>query len=148
MDPLRRAAEAIHEACATWRYRPLPKSRRDEFHAIYNEALNGFDRPEHRPCVLKGGTLMATDYVRVVVGDYGPWVEFEREQITVPLPLMPFQEWRGDKAYVERRGLNIKYIARHINGVMVYDQLGPVKYADYKPGMLYISTLDFERVQL
>lgn len=148
MRNLQRARDAIEEAVYTWKYRPLPKYRKDEFYAIYSQALNGFDSPAKRPCILNDGTLVANDYLRVVVGDYGPWVEFDRSQILTPLPLLPGHEWRLDTEYLERRGLQIKYIARHINGVMVYDQVATVKYADYQVGKIYISTLDFRPIRL
>lgn len=125
-------------------YRPLPKRVKPEAYAAYAEGYNGFDKTG-RSCVI-GGVTVATDFERLVVGDYGPWVEFTAEQLSIidQLTVPEGQRWRLDKEYIERQGLSIKYIWYQYGGVKVYHQQAGVKYADYRPGYYYISTLDFD----
>lgn len=95
------------------------------------------------------GTLFARGYVRIVYGDHGPYIEFQREHIRIglepkcrtPLPKHCFYEW-----LIPVDGSNIK----------VYDQKRDVRklrnppaggfcgdrkegYADYRVGFVYVS---------
>ena len=44
---------------------------------------------------LKDGTLFASDYVRVVIGLQGPYIEFEAVHIVAQLKTKPGQEYRS-----------------------------------------------------
>lgn len=103
----------------------------------------------------KRGTLFSRGYVRIVYGDHGPYIEFTPEQVICglkkkfdnPLPPKAFYEWM-----LPVDGSNIK----------VYDQKKSVKdlrnpppgghrgeraegYADYIPGMIYVSPYDLRK---
>lgn len=104
------------------------------------------------------GTTLATEYVRVVYGDHGPYIEFRREQILCALkPKFGSRELPPD-AYFEW------LVPTDGSMVKVYDQKRDVKhvrnapaggfagnraegYADYVPGMIYVSPWEL-RIQV
>lgn len=81
--------------------------------------------------LTRSGELLATGYVRVVIGDRGPYVEFAAEHLNLlalhesPVPHL---------YYVELRSV--------VDDVKVYAQLLGVGYADYVPGMFYASPFE------
>lgn len=102
----------------------------------------------------KKGTLIAKGYTRIVYGDHGPYIEFDKKNIIAsliskfssPPPPTSYYEW-----FTIKDGSFIK----------IYDQLKDVKsipfapkgghreyrkegYADYKPGMIYISPFEIQ----
>lgn len=86
------------------------------------------------------GTLLCRGYMRIVIGDYGAFVEITDTQI-IKSNLMPKpgQEYRyQDPRYSQ----NVKYLwltAKDRSDCKIYQQLKPVSYADYIPGRYYIS---------
>lgn len=133
--------ELIRNLAERYKYRPLPKEMRDYALHIYETHLNGFDDP--KPCRIDG-VLIADKISRVVIGDYGAYVEIAKDDLKVELTVPENQTWRFNTEYIERKQLTLKYHWYEYNGVKVYFQLGEVKYADYKPGFYYISVLDFD----
>lgn len=132
----------IKEMEVRYKFRPLPRYARSRTHNFYATHLNGFINPQ-RPLYIKG-QLIAHNFDRVCIGDYGAYVEIDPTEILVSFFVEPGQEWRMDEAYIERRGLNVKYRWFNILGMKLYHQLGEVSYADYKVGKCYISVLDFD----
>ena len=89
---------------------------------------------------LKDGTLFANDYNRVVIGGQGPYIEFSKEHIVCELETEPGQEYRGKGKYA-----HCKYFWGRPKGrsiAKVYLQRSTVNYADYRPGMYYVSPDD------
>lgn len=101
-------------------------------------------------CVLAGNpvttlctlddTVICKGYTRIVIGDYGAFVEISPNQICEEvLRCKPGQEYRyQDKRFAE----NVKYLwltARDRSYCKIYLQKKKVSYADYIPGMYYIS---------
>lgn len=86
------------------------------------------------------GTKVCAGYERIVIGDYGAFVEISPERICRnSLCCKPGQEYRLSD---ERFALNVKYIwltAKDRSGCKIYFQKKKVAYADYIPGMCYIS---------
>lgn len=84
---------------------------------------------------LKDGTLFAKEFNRVVHGGRGDYVEFENNQIL--LPLIP--KFGND---IIHDNLDIYYwwlFPENHPEVKVYLQKKTVKYADYEIGKYYIS---------
>lgn len=95
------------------------------------------------------GTLFAVGYVRVVFGDHGPYLEFERRHIRVvlkqkfgkPLPADAYYEWlepvdgSGVKVYDQRR--DVKNLPNPPAGGFRGNRVEG--YADYRPGFIYVS---------
>lgn len=85
------------------------------------------------------GTTICNKYRRIVVGDYGAFVEFEHKPDGVNFIIAPGQEYRVND---ERYSKNVKYIWLTIpdnSNIKIYHQKKPVDYADYLPGMYYVS---------
>lgn len=99
------------------------------------------------------GSVLATSYVRVVYGDHGPYVEFRRDQMVCalrpkfgnrPLPADAYYEWlvpidgSGVKVYDQKRDV------RHVKNAPAGGFSGnrAEGYADYVPGMIYVSPWD------
>lgn len=78
------------------------------------------------PLHTRAGEPFATGYSRVVIGERGPYVEFSPSQVTAQLTYVDTPHYYFAEA-------------RTAEGVMVYHQKHRVEYADYLPGMLYVS---------
>jgi hypothetical protein len=112
-----------------------------------------------RKFYTKNGTLFAIGYIRVVYGDHGPYVEFERKHIKAVL--MP--KFAGEDIDPARY---YEWLYPTCDPTMkVYDQKRDVKkmknppeggfrgnraegYADYEVGMIYVSPYDFANIEL
>lgn len=86
------------------------------------------------------GLKVACGYIRVVIGDRGPYIEFSDEMMgSSPDIYIPHeQKWRIKNPlcfYVEWRTNDENYIK-------IYEQKRTVKYADYQTGLWYISPFD------
>ena len=86
------------------------------------------------------GSLLTRGYVRIVIGDRGPYVEFEEKHIIDDSVMIPSDQQdrihHPDKYYyAELRSKDEAY-------TKVYYQFKVVNYADYKIGMFYISPFD------
>jgi len=87
------------------------------------------------------GCLVAIGFERVVEGERGPYVEFHEDHIQLAhLVTPPEEEWRkaSPSAYYEELRTN------DTAWVKVYKQRRSVGYADYVPGLYYISPFDLE----
>jgi hypothetical protein len=85
------------------------------------------------------GTLLATGYTRIVVGERGAYIEFAPENMCMEnLHIPSDQKWRlqSEAAYY------IEHRSRDEVNVKVYEQRRTVGYADYKAGMFYIAPGD------
>jgi len=92
-----------------------------------------------RPLYDLHGTLVSNGYDRIVVGDYGPYIEVSDEQIArANVKVKSGQEWRiNNKKYSD----TVKYwwlTSTSDSGVKIYLQRRPVEYADYRIGYYYI----------
>lgn len=97
------------------------------------------------PLSTLDGTLLCQGYNRIVIGDYGAFVEIAPDLICKEvLRCKPGQEFRYmDERFAE----NVKYIwltAKDRSGCKIYLQKKKVSYADYVPGMYYISVYEVE----
>ena len=102
------------------------------------------------------GTLFAVGYRRVVYGDHGPYLEFDREHIvcdlrkkfSTPLPDTAYYEWLKPadgslvKVYDQKRDVkNIPFAPK--GGHREYRKEG---YADYVPGKIYVNPYELKVV--
>lgn len=93
-------------------------------------------------CTLDN-TILCNGYNRIVIGDYGAFVEISPGQIREEvLRCKPGQEYRYQD---ERFTRNVKYVwltAKDRSYCKIYLQKKTVDYADYVPGMYYISVYE------
>lgn len=95
----------------------------------WNES--GEDTTVRKILYRRSGEVFAHGYNRVVVGDYGAFLEFTPEQLIEQL-----RSFFGDKT--PQRNIKYRYMIP-VNGFFkVYHQLQPVRYADYIPGCYYV----------
>ena len=81
------------------------------------------------------GTLITNKYERIVIGDYGAFIEFQNPN-QEKLIIQPGEEYRLKQDY------KVKYEWLTINDgseIKIYHQINLVDYADYKIGMYYVS---------
>ena len=111
----------------------VPSGSLDADAALRSLASDGDDGMEF---FNKEGTKIAKGYVRVVVGDYGPYVEFDRKNMVLDNVK---EKWPGSEKKT------IKYIWLETDDkakTKIYWQRKKVPYADYQIGMYYIHPSD------
>lgn len=98
---------------------------------------------EFKEFYTRYGLKIAVGYNRIVYGGRGPYIEFDERHLRFKNLFIPQDSiWRihSNKAfYVEYRSVCPSY-------VKVYFQKKPVRYADYKIGLYYISPFDLENI--
>lgn len=91
----------------------------------------------------KNGTIIAYGYKRIVIGDYGAFIEIDESQINnTNISIQKGQEYR---IFDEKYNKHVKYFwltANDNSGIKIYFQQKTVSYADYKPNMYYISPFE------
>lgn len=118
-------------------YRPLNEQDSKLIRADYaKKVLIPIDGNEFFEFCSQSGLLLAKGYERVVIGDYGAYVEFSREQIQ--------HDSICDK-FIRKKAPRQKYWWMESNDeyrIKIYEQIRVVSYADYRPGMFYIAPID------
>ena len=124
-----------------YKYKPLPCEESIEARREYENNLPaGFSAKKtiSFPLYSRQGLKIANGFRRIVIGDYGAFIEIE-EIVMDNICVKPGQEFRiNDKRY----SINIKYhwyTTKDDSDAKLYFQQKGVSYADYKPGMWYIS---------
>lgn len=113
----------------------------------YRDALPGWCKLNGCiiPCYTLSGTLIAKGYNRIVIGDYGAFVEFTSEQaVKSNMIVQPGQEYRITDPRFSERVKYFWYTAKDDSGVKIYFQQKTVTYADYLPGMYYVSPYELQ----
>ena len=124
-----------------YKYQPLTKELSEKVRNIFTVNIPSFltISGEIKPLHTLKGTLICNGYDRIVVGDYGAFIEFSEEHIASEFAIKAGQEYRvNDEKYKK----NIKYIWLTINDgsdIKIYLQKRKVSYADYKPKKYYVS---------
>lgn len=94
----------------------------------------------NHPIFSLDGLLLANKADRIVIGDYGAFIEVaDKDMIKENLKVKPGQEYRIND---ERYAKNVKYhwyIPKEGYETKCYYQQRSVSYADYKPGCWYFS---------
>lgn len=139
------AADIIQEVTnniQSGKYIPLRREKSRAIREYYRNNLPDYLSPEGQQINLysSGGLLIASGYERIVIGDYGAYIEVSPEQIIKDsLRIQSGQEYRiNDERFKDR----VKYVwltAKDDSGIKIYFQRRRVAYADYLPGMYYIS---------
>lgn len=125
-----------------YNYRCLPDELSQTVRKKYRESIP--------PCLCMNGgvltirslsgTVIANGYDRIVIGDYGAFIEFSKEQVVLKnIKVKKGQEYRiNDKNFCDK----VKYIwltAKDESDVKIYFQRRSVPYADYKVDKYYVS---------
>ena len=125
-------------------YRPLPKEASKLVREHYRRRLSIPEFGGGEEVVLKNecGTVIATSYRRVVIGDYGAFIEFAPEHL-VKESIKP--KFAGPQ---KKEASYLWYETKDPAQTKVYLQQHRVTYADYAIGKYYVSPDDvfIERV--
>lgn len=120
-------------------YKPLPPALSKQYRELFmaNIPSGLLISGATQPLFTLKGTQICSGYDRIVIGDYGAFIEFSEEQVSNEFVCKRGEEFRlADKRY------NCKYIWLTLNDgsdIKIYHQIKTVKYADYKVGKYYIS---------
>lgn len=119
-------------------YRPLPKEASEIVREHYRRQLSVPEFGGGEEVVLKNecGTVIATGYGQVIIGDYGAFIEFAPEQLVKEnvKPKFPGPQ-KKDASY-------LWYETTDAAQTKVYLQQHRVTYAKYSPGRYYVSPDD------
>lgn len=129
------------ELSKKYNYKKLSEKESYIAHSIYACTIPEFLEQYNQPLYTVKGTKICDNFERIVIGDYGAYIEFSSEQANKNLFLIaPGQEYR-----LEPRYNNVKYIWLTINDdsqIKIYYQKNTVSYADYKPQKYYVSVYE------
>ena len=128
----------VNTAAPRWRgSRPLNMTT--DYQDRLRIPLEGND---HTRFETKSGLHVATGYTRIVIGERGPFIEFNPEHIIlVNLHIPKNMRWKLTSYWRAREDL-IEWRTNDDANVKVYEQLKTVDYADYRAGLIYISPFD------
>lgn len=129
----------ISKIVSEYKYKPLPNNKSILARQWFIKKLPDSIKLDGEICSLYSTqeTLITNSYNRIVVGDYGAFIEFEDvipENIIIPKE----QQYRQSANYIN----NVKYLwytTIDNSRCKIYYQLKTVNYADYKIGKYYIS---------
>jgi len=89
------------------------------------------------------GTHIAKGYSRIVIGDYGAFIEIKLSSaISSNMKVKPGQEFRATERFK-----TCKYhwlTAKDNTDIKIYLQKNRVSYADYEPGFIYVSPYEIK----
>lgn len=137
------AMRLINHLKEQYHYKPVPITlEMGDVRQVYKRLLPDWCKLEGEEQVVlrtNSGTPVLNGYKRIVIGDYGAFIEAAPEQANRKyVRVKSGQEYRmSDPQYA-----SCKYIwltATDDSNVKIYFQKHTVEYADYVPGMLYIS---------
>ena len=124
-----------------YKYKPLPGDLSDKYRNYFAENIPEWllTHDYNSPLYTLTGTKLCNSHGRIVVGDYGAFVEFYEEAPETEFVIKSGQEYRvNDPKYID----HVKYIWLTVldnSGVKIYKQKRTVRYADYLPGCYYVS---------
>ncbi len=124
-----------------YNYKKLSHKESCVARSIYASTLPEFLEQHNQPLYTVKGSKICNNFDRIVIGDYGAYVEFSSEQANKDL----FTIAAGQEYRLEPRYNNVKYIWLTIEDnsqVKIYYQKNTVSYADYKPQKYYVSVYE------
>lgn len=140
----------IEELVSQYKYKPLNKELSAKQRQLYLAELPSYFAVEgNLNCKLYDtyNNLVAYGYSRIVIGDYGAYIEIPLDKMILEnLIVKPGEEYRFNKNYT-----NVKYhwyCLRNNQDIKIYYQKHTVPYADYKPEMFYISPYELRIIHI
>lgn len=133
-----------NELSNKYKYKKLSNKLSNIARNIYADTIPAFllSFDKTKSLYTLNGSLICNGYDRIVIGDYGAYIEFSSEQANKDLfTIAAGQEYRIDNL----RYANVKYAWLTINDgsqIKIYYQKNTVSYADYKPQYYYISVYE------
>lgn len=124
-----------------YKYKPLSDELSKKYREFFTENIPDWLPLEGgtTPLYTSAGSIITCRYDRIVVGDYGAFIEFSGPLYDGQFEIAPGQEYR---VHDERYSSKVKYVWLTVNDdskVKIYHQKRTVNYADYKADMYYVS---------
>ena len=124
-----------------YKYKPLPDELSSKYRQFFRENIPGWLNidGEKSPIFTIQGTKICDSYDRIVIGDYGAFLEFSEKPKNTKFIIQPGQEYRVNDPRYSR---NVKYIWLTVDDgsrIKIYKQKRTVSYADYLPEKFYVS---------
>lgn len=125
-------------------YKKLAPEMSKQARAIYKRYTDMLDLNPAKPLYTHNGIKIAEGFERLVIGDYGAYIEYDLSQVPAGMrySVEPGQEYRKLPGWRDR----VKYIWYTVPDsephIKIYWQLRPVSYADYKRKKFYISPFE------
>ncbi len=125
-----------------YKYKPLKDELSEKYRQFFKDNVPEWINVNGSKDILQtiNGSVITNGYDRIVIGDYGAFVEFTDEQSNkLSFITEPGQEYRQND---ERYSTRVKYLWLTIDDdshIKIYYQKRPVAYADYQPGKYYVS---------
>ena len=130
----------------SWKYKPLPEEMSTKYRQFYRENIPSWlsENGSETPLYTSKGSLICSGYDRIVIGDYGAFIEFDDDKMSSQYPIPTFEIAPGQEYRIndERYSKNVKYIWLTImdgSNIKIYLQKKGVLYADYIAGKYYVS---------
>lgn len=133
----------IDDLAKNYKYKKLPDKLSEEVRKKYLEDLDNYlltslNGDNDVYIYTSENVLIARGYDRVVIGDYGAFIEIDKkDMIHINIKVKEGQEYRYEERYK-----TCKYYwltAKDNSNVKIYQQKGTVSYADYLVGKFYVS---------
>lgn len=138
MSKLQEALDLLEHNNRHNSYKPLPFDLSKAIRDYYTECLPDWVKRKeiNRPLIMPNRSYLSNKWKRVVVGDYGAFIEIYDNDICHK-NIKP--KWPGTP---NRPVKYLWYIPRIGPEIKIYWQKGTVNYADYKPDFWYVSPYD------
>lgn len=127
-----------------YKYKAIPQNYRAEIHNFYKDNLPPNFRLEGdaAPLFSSSGLKLCEGYNRVVIGDYGAFVEVAPSNIvTENIQVQEGQEFRDFNPRYNHTVFSW-LTPKGDSGIKISFQKRKVEYGDFKPGFYYISPYD------
>ena len=137
----------INKITKTYKYKPLPEDKSKLAREFYLSNIPDFLNIEGSNDNLYSteGTLICRGYNRIVIGDYGAFIEYSREQaVRENCKCAKGQEYRYKNQSYKSRVKYFWYTTTDTSNCKIYFQQKTVSYADYKPMFFYISPYEVQ----
>ena len=122
-------------------YKPLDAELSAKYREFFNKNIPDFLQDNTQTLYTRWGTPFCNGFTRIVVGDYGAFIEISEKEMILPrykLEIPHDQQYR----FADKYKNNVKYLwytMPDYSDIKIYYQQRRVAYADYKPGMYYVS---------
>jgi hypothetical protein len=133
--------EYIEWLVKEYNYKPLPYEISNYSAFFYLDNIPSFLKKEgdNIPLYSLQGTKICNKYHRIVIGDYGAYIEIPKEDLIIENIHVPKEQtYRFEPKYFN----HLKYMwytTNDFSGCKIYYQIRRVSYANYRVGFFYIS---------
>lgn len=129
----------IESLVEKYNYKKLPKTLSGLSRILYEQHIPILDKS--KPLYDHQDRILSKGFTRIVIGDYGPYVEISPDQIIRDALWIPKeQEFRLNGDFY---GKYVWYTSDGVN--KIYHQIRTVNYADYLINCYYISPYEVKQ---